>query len=139
MPQFDNRKAAQVWQRVHAAPASPTQECGELLALIPPLAECAQSCAGHREAAAAFRRQVSALAGICALTTGQPPRLPGASQGHPGSRPAAALRKCYLTQCRALTQYQALCGHGEYGPAFQALIPLAQENCLRILTLLGGQ
>ncbi len=156
MPQFDNRKAAGVWQRVHAVPEAPTQEAGRILALIPDLQSCASACASHKELSAAFRKQMAALRGIYALLTGEKPSLgrvasseatakrslvPG---GHWGAHPTqaayapAALRKCYAVQLRALSEYQALCGHPEYGPAFQAMILLAQNTCLDILALLGS-
>ncbi len=142
MPQFDNRKAAQVWQRVHAAPEVPAQESANILALLPPLQACIQSCAGHRDLSASFRRQAAVLAGIHTLMTGADAARTAShrpqNRTSPGAPNAGTLRKCYLTQCRCLSQYQALCGHPDYGPAFQAMIPLAQETCLTILSLLGS-
>lgn len=135
MPHFDNRKAAGVWQRVHAAPEAASLEQGRILALIPELHQCGYFCASHKELGAAFRRQTSALRGIYALLTGEKCVLTPAPKS-PGLTPAV-LRKCYAAQLRALSEYQALCGSPDFGPALQALIPLAQSNCLTLLTLLG--
>ncbi len=145
MPQFDNRKAAQVWQRVHAAPEAPQQEAGRILALIPDLQSCTLACASHKELSAAFHKQTAALRGIYALLSGEPsssvgrPPVGRRNPAHSGSSlSSATLRKCYASQLNALSEYQALCAGAEFGPALQALIPLAQSTCLDILALLGS-
>ncbi len=150
MPSYNSR---QVWQRVHAAPEPPSQEAGAILALLPELSQCVSV---HKVLTPAFRKQVATLRGIYSLLTGEKPscgrvaspaattKRSSAPGGHWGAHPTqavcapAALRKCYNLQLRALAQYQALSGHPEFGPAFQALIPLAQESCLNILALLGS-
>ncbi len=153
MPQYNSQ---QVWQRVHAAQEAPSQDAGRILALIPDLQSCTQATTSHKELSRSFRSQASALRGIYTLLSGEKPSLgrvaspettakrSSAPGGHWGAHPTqaacppAALRKCYAVQLRALSEYQALCAQAEYGPAFQALIPLAQENCLNILALLGS-
>ena len=136
MPQFDNRKAAGVWQRVHAAPETQNLEQGRILALIPALQECAHVCASNKELSASFRKQAAALRGIYTLLTGEKP-APAPGRKSDGLSPAA-LRKCYAAQLRTLSECQALCGSPDFGPALQALIPLAQNTCLTLLALLGG-
>lgn len=136
MPQFDNRKAAGVWQRVHASADSPANDAGQILALIPDLQQCAQLCGGSSSLHASFRTQATALRGIYMLLAGQSPAL--LPQGKAASLNAAALRKCYAAQLRSLSQYQALCGREDFGPAFQALIPMAQNTLVTILSQLGS-
>jgi hypothetical protein len=136
MPQFDNRKAAGVWQRVHASADSPTGDAGMILALIPELSAWAQACPPSSPLRSPFHTQATALRGIYTLLTGQFSRpIP---QGKASPLNAAALRKCYTCQLRALSQYQTLCGREDFGPAFQALIPLAQNTLVTILSQLGA-
>lgn len=135
MPSFDNRRAAAVWQRVHAAPAAPDNDAGRILALIPQLLSCAQLCAGNPALQSPLRTQANALRGIYTLLTGESPTPAAAGKAPPLN--AAALRKCYAAQLQALAQYQALCGREDFGPAFQALIPLAQNTLVAILSQLG--
>ncbi len=136
MPQFDNRKAAGVWQRVHASADSPANDAGQILALIPDLLSCAQACAGNPSLHTSFRTQATALRGMYTLLTGRSsaPLPPGKT----APLNAAALRKCYAAQLRSLSQYQALCGREDFGPAFQALIPIAQNTLVTILSQLGS-
>ncbi len=134
MPSFDNRRAAAVWQRVHAAPQAPENDAGRILELIPSLVSCAQLCAGNPALQNPLRTQANALRGMYALLTGESP-APAAGKATPLN--AAALRKCYAVQLQALGQYQALCGREDFGPAFQALIPLAQSTLAMILSQLG--
>ena len=136
MPQFDNRKAAGVWQRVHASADSPTGDAGLILALIPELSAWAQACPQNSPLRSPFHTQATALRGIYILLTGQTPAPPPHSKASPLN--AAALRKCYTCQLRALSQYQTLCGREDIGPAFQALIPLAQDTLVMILSQLGS-
>ncbi|MBQ6890936.1 MAG: hypothetical protein IJN53_07985 [Oscillospiraceae bacterium] len=136
MPSFDNRRAAAVWQRVHAAPQAPENDAGRILELIPPLVSCAQLCAGNPALQSPLRTQANALRGMYALLTGESPAPAAAGKAPPLN--AAALRKCYAVQLQALGQYQALCGREDFGPAFQALIPMAQSTLAMILSQLGA-
>ena len=136
MPQFDNRKAAGVWQRVHASADSPAGDAGLILALIPELSAWAQACPQSSPLRSPFHTQATALRGIYTLLTGQAPAPLPHSKAAPLN--AAALRTCYACQLRALSQYQTLCGREDFGPAFQALIPLAQNSLAMILSQLGA-
>lgn len=136
MPQFDNRKAAGVWQRVHASQDSPAGDAGLILALIPELFSCAQVCASSSALHTPLRTQATALRGIYSLLTGQTPGPTPQVKATPLT--AAALRKCYACQLRALSQYHALCGREDFGPALQALIPMAQNTLVTILSQLGS-
>ncbi len=146
MPQYNPQK---VWQRVHAAPEETSREASQILALIPGLRQCVQLTAGNQALSSAFRRQTAALQSIYTLLTGEAPvhsplpgegvaRRAGGGVSKPASLSPVTLRRCYAQQLQALSGYQTLSGNREFGPAFQALIPLAQENCLNILALLGS-
>ncbi len=137
MPQFDNRKAAQVWQRVHAAPNEPNQDAARVLALIPGLQQCAALCANRPTLATLFQRQAQILTGIHRLMTdSSSQRKPSRPDKTPVS--AAALRKCYTQQLQCLEQYRLLCASSQFGEAFQGLLKLGQQAVLEILELLGG-
>lgn len=75
------------------------------------------------------------LEGICVLVTGTVPKIkaPAPEQG-----PAATvLRKCYGRAMRTLVTYEARSHDREYGPVFARLAAQQQEQCSRILALLG--
>ena len=136
MPQFDNRKAASVWQRVHAAAPSPADDAGQILALIPDLQLCARLCAQTPALRGAFLTQLNALRGIYTLLTGQTPTPLPRSKSGPLSD--AALRRCCAVQLRCLSAYRALCVREDFGPAFRELISLGQNALVTILAHLGA-
>ena len=75
------------------------------------------------------------LEGICVLVTGEAPQLrtPEAEVG-----PAAAvLRRCYGWAMRTLAVYEARSRDREYGPVFARLAAQQQEQCRRLLELIG--
>lgn len=140
---FDNKRAAQVWQRVHAQPGAPGQEAARVLALIPQLHQCAGLCRQISGASGTLQQlsrdlaaQTAALSGIYSLMTGEKPALPPVKVRSRARD--AALRACYTQQLRCLTEYQALCGLSDFSAAFQAMAELGQQVCFRLLQLLGG-
>ena len=75
------------------------------------------------------------LEGICVLVTGEAPqvRSPEAEAGPAGP----LLRKCYGRAMRTLVTYEARSRDREYGPVFARLAAQQQEQCRRILALIG--
>ena len=81
------------------------------------------------------RGHAACLEGICVLVTGEAPRLrtPEAEAGPV----AGLLRKCYGWAMRTLAVYEARSRDREYGPVFARLAAQQQEQCRRILGLIG--
>ncbi len=76
------------------------------------------------------------LKGICLLITGKRPAL--------GSKPPkqepveTTLRTAYGNAMRLLAKLETWISHSQYGPAFQKLSQMEQEQCRQILCLLGS-
>ena len=75
------------------------------------------------------------LEGICVLVTGAAPevRTPAAETG----TAAIVLRKCYGWAMRTLAVYEARSRDREYGPVFARLAAQQQEQCRRLLEIIG--
>ena len=116
MPQFDNRKAAGVWQRVHASADSPAGDAGLILALIPELSAWAQACPQSSPLRTPFHTQATALRGIYTLLTGD--RLVTQTPAPRQEPLSASLRRCYGREMQCLAQYEKWSDHREYGPVF---------------------
>ena len=82
------------------------------------------------------RGHAACLEGICVLVTGAAPevRTPAAETG----TAAIVLRKCYGWAMRTLAVYEARSRDREYGPVFARLAAQQQEQCRRILELIGA-
>lgn len=92
--------------------------------------------AALRQLARDAQGHAACLEGICVLVTGNVPqiRIPSPEPG-----PAATvLRRCYGRAMRALVTYEARSTDHEYGPVFARLAAQQQEQCSRILTLIGA-
>ena len=82
------------------------------------------------------RGHAACLEGICVLVTGEAPeiRTPEAEAGPVGP----LLRKCYSRAMRTLVTYEARSRDREYGPVFTRLAAQQQDQCRRILELIGA-
>lgn len=146
METYDAEKAAQVWQRVHAA-AQPEQSVACLPAMI--AGEWTDAAVylhlsrryQGRESAILRRMfeqeqsHAACLKGIYTLLTGQHAvtRTPP-----PAQEPIeATLRRCYGREMQCLAQYEQRASHPEYGPVFSRLAEQEREHCRMILELLG--
>jgi len=81
------------------------------------------------------RGHAACLEGICVLVTGEAPQI---RTPEPDVCPAGPLlRKCYGRAMRTLVTYEARSRDREYGPVFARLAAQQQEQCRRILALIG--
>ncbi len=145
MEGFDSGKEQQVWQRV-IAPAMP--ERGDLRTLILSAQESAAAykaltgllTGSARERARRLWEQeqesVACLRGLQRLAGGPAAKaraLPG-----PQGPAAKLLERGYHRARRAMTEYTARSTDPEFGVVFQELAHRAQENCIILAALLGG-
>lgn len=76
------------------------------------------------------------LKGICLLISGNRPAL---GNKPPKQEPVeTTLRTAYGSAMRLLAKLEAWNSHSQYGPAFQKLSQMEQEQCRQILCLLGS-
>ena len=146
METIDPKVARQVWKRVSAAPM-PALSPGDLHNLL----------ASAVELSALYRALSSSLSGkqreaaqllfatqqdtVCALRGMQ---LKSFGRGEPISsglshqkNPRQILENCFPRAKAALTEYSARAIDAGFGPVFRLLAAREEENCLRILALLG--
>ena len=76
------------------------------------------------------------LKGICLLINGNRPSL---GNKPPKQEPLeTSLRTAYGDAMRLLAKLETWMGHSQYGPAFQKLAQIEQEQCRQVLCLLGS-
>ena len=144
---FDQKRAAQIWQRVQGTEPQTRPEEG-LLELIARETEDAAiylslSRSVQGRASALLRKlyeqeqtHAACLKGIYTLTTGKranvalPKLLP--------DTPENILRRCYGREMRCLARYEQRTSDPEYGQVFQRLAEQERDHCRMILELLGG-
>ena len=145
METIDPRKAAAVWQRVHAAPPG-RPEPHQLLAWIQDyLWELelyrllGRQNPGRKERlnqlTSLVREQIQCLKGMYRMITDQIPQIPR-TQSQSGPH-ISAVRKCCAVQLQHLTQYEACLKDPEYGHVFSVLLRRERERCASGLTLLA--
>ena len=146
MDTIDNKKAAQVWQRV-TGNNLPIRNSGELLELI---TEEWADAATYLQLSRQFQGKESGilrrmseqeqahtacLKGIYTLLNGSPPKV--RTLGPLQEPPMQVLRRCYGREMRCLAQYEARSTDPEYGPVFDRMADRTREHCCTLLDLLG--
>ncbi len=143
METIDPKKAAAVWQRVRSSLPS-TQPENNLLTLLRREQQCKALCDTlqrrmPKEMGALSRdsqARIACLRGMYALSVGAPPRL----QPTPAerSRPQMLLRRCYTLMEENARGYAACREDAHWGDTYAQLAAEAQNNCRRLLMLLGS-
>ena len=88
----------------------------------------------HRMAREA-RAQAACIGGICALVLGEAPKKAVAPPDTGAT--AARLKKAYSRAMRLLAACEGYTADIEYGPVFQRLARTQQEQCRKILEIIG--
>ncbi len=147
MDVIDNKKAAQVWQRVTGT-NHPTQDTQTLLALI---AEEWADASTYLHLSRLFQGKESGtlrkmsqqeqahtacLKGIYTLITGSAPKV--RTLPPPQEAPMQVLRRCYGREMHCLAQYEARTNDPQYGQVFARLAEQEREHCRLILELIGN-
>lgn len=88
-----------------------------------------------RELARQDQAQAMCLKGLYTLITGERPPQSPVPQTVEGTE--SALRRCYGSKMRLLSQYENRMADPEYGPVFQRLAYQQRQGCTGILELLG--
>lgn len=147
MDKIDNKKAAQVWQRVTGSnmAGQDTRELLELIAEEWADASTYLHLSRHfqgkesgvlRKLSEQEQAHTACLKGIYTLITGSAPKvrtLPPSQEP-----PIQVLRRCYGREMRCLAQYEARTGDPEYGQVFARLADQEREHCRLILELIGN-
>lgn len=146
MEPFDNKKAAQVWQRVTGAP-QPVRNEQELLTMIAEeltdsvtYAQLARHFQGKENAllrrlAEQEQAHAACLKGIYTLMTGSPPTVRSAE---PVPEPLLQrLRRCYGREMHSLARYETHSTDPEYGQVFARLAAQEREHCHILLEIIG--
>ena len=145
MNHIDPHTAAKVWERVKAPPVNTEADtirslmAEELLDALTyqRLAKKLPPTQGliARQLAQQEQAHAVCLKGIYTMLTGSTPNLPTpAPQDDP---PQVILRRCYGREMRCLAQYEARQNDPQYGHVFQRLAREEQEQCRKLLELLG--
>ena len=147
MDVMDNKKAAQVWQRVTGS-NHPQHDTRELLDLI--TEEWADATtylhlSRHfqgkesgilRKLSEQEQAHTACLKGIYTLITGSAPKV--RTIGPPQDPPMQVLRRCYGREMHCLAQYESRTNDPEYGQVFGKLAEQEREHCRLILELIGN-
>lgn len=147
MEKIDNKKAAQVWQRVTGSnhPAHNTQELLELITEEWADASTYLHLSRHfqgkesgvlRKMSEQEQAHTACLKGIYTLITGSAPKV--RTPPPPQEPPMQILRRCYGREMHCLAQYEAKCTDPEYGQVFARLVDQEREHCRLILELIGN-
>lgn len=147
--EYDEQKAARVWQRVQGErQEQPPQRGDQLRGLIMEQLQLASAYLQlarlwpGRDGAVLMRlsreakMQAVCLKGILSLTEGQSPAI-SIPQPQP-SQPEAILRRCYGQELRLSKAYEARRTDPEYGPVFEKMTARGREHCVAVLELLGS-
>lgn len=147
MDVIDNKKAAQVWQRVTGSnhPVRDTQELLELIAEEWADASTYLHLSRHfqgkesgilRKMSEQEQAHTACLKGIYTLITGSAPKV--RTLPPPQEPPLQVLRRCYGREMHCLAQYEAKSNDPEYGQVFARLADQEREHCRLILELIGN-
>lgn len=147
MEGFDQRRAAQIWQRVQGESTQSRPEEGLLELIVRETEDAAIYLSMSRNvqgrAGALLRKlyeqeqtHAACLKGIYTLTTGKRANV-AAPKLTPDS-PENILRRCYGREMRCLARYEQRSTDPEYGQVFLRLAEQEREHCRIILELLGG-
>ena len=147
MDMIDNKKAAQVWQRVTGSSQPPrdTQALSELIAEEWADASTYLHLSRHfqgkesgilRKLSEQEQAHTACLKGIYTLITGSPPKV--RTIAPPQEPPMQILRRCYGREMHCLAQYEARMNDPEYGQVFGKLAEQEREHCRLILELIGN-
>lgn len=148
METFDSAKAARVWQRVRGEEEEPNRQQGLLQLISEEQSDATQYLVLSRQFRGKqtsllqkmhekARASAAALRGIYYLLTGEHPAstvLPP----HQRNR-EAVLRRCYVGSVQRLGEYEARSADPEHGCVYAKLAADTQEQCFRILILLGKE
>ena len=145
---FDPQKAARVWNRVqgHSAEEFDVQHLPELIAQelrdANTYLQLSRRFQGRdsvllRQMAQQEQDHAACLKGLYTLITGQPPQLPATQTTQ--QELSQLLRVCYGNQMHRLARYESRAGDSQYGHIFARLAAQEQEQCHRLLALLGRQ
>ena len=147
METFDQKRAAQIWQRVQGEQPQTRPEEG-LLELIARETEdaaiylsLARSVQGRavgilRKLYEQEQTHAACLKGIYTLITGK--RANVAIPKLTPDTPENILRRCYGREMRCLARYEQRVNDPEYGQVFLRLAEQERDHCKMILELLGG-
>lgn len=143
---FDSQKVARVWSRVQGQTAESfdVQRLPELIAQelhdASIYLQLSRRFQGRdsvmlRQMAQQEQDHGACLKGLYTLVTGEQPKIPSVQTaqqdvGH-------LLRSCYGNQMHRLARYEARAGDAEYGHVFARMAAQEQEQCHRLLALLG--
>ena len=147
MERIDNKKAAQVWQRVTGSnhPAGNTQELLELITEEWADASTYLHLSRHfqgkesgvlRKLSEQEQAHTACLKGIYTLVTGSAPKVRTIAPLQ--EPPMQILRRCYGREMHCLAQYEARSTDPEYGAVFARLADQEREHCRLILELIGN-
>ena len=143
---FDSQKAARVWNRVqgHSAGEFDVQSLPELIAQelrdANAYLQLSRRFQGRdsvllRQMAQQEQDHAACLKGLYTLITGQQPKVPTTQNAQQDV--GQLLRGCYGNQMHRLARYEARAGESQYGHIFSRLAQQEQEQCHRLLALLG--
>lgn len=146
MEKFDSQKAARVWSRVQGQQAGSfdVQQLPELIAQEQRAAntylQMSRRMQGRdsvllRQMAQQEQDHAACLKGLYTLITGSQPQIPAVRE--PQINAQQLLRSCYGEQMHRLARYEARTGDAEYGHIFAHMAAQEQEQCHRLLSLLG--
>ena len=147
MDLMDNKKAAQVWQRV-TGNITPQLDTRELLELITEewadastylhLSRYFQGKESGilRKLSEQEQAHTACLKGIYTLITGSPPKV--RTIAPPQEPLMQILRHCYGREMHCLAQYEARMHDPEYGQVFSKLAEQEREHCRLVLELIGN-
>ena len=147
MERIDNKKAAQVWQRVTGSnhPAGNTQELLELITEEWADASTYLHLSRHfqgkesgvlRKLSEQEQAHTACLKGIYTLVTGSAPKVRTIAPLQ--EPPLQTLHRCYGREMHCLAQYEARSTDPEYGAVFARLAGQEREHCRLILELIGN-
>ena len=90
-----------------------------------------------RQMAQQEQDHAACLKGLYTLITGQQPKIPATQNDQ--QEASQLLRFCYGNQMHRLARYESRAGDSQYGHIFARLAAQEQEQCHRLLALLGRQ
>ena len=147
MEQFDEQKAARVWQRVQKkeAPEPLRKDTGTLIRAASEQAvlyrNLSRALAGKpgellREYSRRQQRATDCLRGICRLSGITPPAVPG---GKPVPEPPIRLlERCCHGERRLFAEYMSRVEDPDWGRVYERMAADAGERCCGLLEILGS-
>ena len=144
---YDPELAGRVWQRVRGGepPEPSSQPSPQALALAEleqamALLQLSRQLQGKEKSVVRrlYEEEMThshVLRGMHRMITGK--NLPIRTAPPEPRSPETVLRKCYGNALRALREYEARSGDGEFGPVFWSLAQKEKTHCALLLELLG--